>query len=435
MKFNNIVKELVLEQGRYEILLKTYTTPKKSGDKTVPAKMTKEELFELVKADPTTRADENTIKKAGEYSNWIIRQYLKLQPEEGLEPGSKRFEKELKEKQKMFFEDLYKTTEDLIKFHRFKTKLPVEKRDINSLTIETLYNEVKDFDIEIAKTSKTERKTAKVHPGAELVYDGEKWDVFKIKDKTELGREAACHYGGNNQETRWCTSSPGYDSHFKRYIGEGPLYVLVDKTDENLGQISGLPKHRYQFHFPSNQFMDVGDKQIELINFLNSQEPGLKEFFKPEFMKGILRNDGKHVSVEYPRDSASKFIALYGFEEFFDTLPKDIVRFDFVKTQDRSSEEFNLKLPPSIGKFKQLDVLHLDGVIEELPDEVGQLSNLQWLSIPNNKKLKSLPKGLANLPNIVAINITNSNPNLKIPRELVDLENDESREPEFNIFR
>ena len=39
MKFNNIIKSIIVEQGRYEILKKTYTQPKKKGEKVKPAKM------------------------------------------------------------------------------------------------------------------------------------------------------------------------------------------------------------------------------------------------------------------------------------------------------------------------------------------------------------------------------------------------------------
>ena len=64
MKFNKIVKSIILEQGRYEILKKTYIEPKKKGDKVKPARMSKEELDKIVLADPTTNRDGDKIKKA-----------------------------------------------------------------------------------------------------------------------------------------------------------------------------------------------------------------------------------------------------------------------------------------------------------------------------------------------------------------------------------
>ena len=430
MKFNQIIKSIIVEQGRYEILKKTYTQPKKKGDKVKPAKMSLEQLNKMVMTDPTTRRDGDNIKKAGKYVNWIIKQFLQIEPNIEAAYGTPQFKKELKEKTDLFFEDLYKTTDDLIKFDRFKTQIDDELRDINKLTIDSLFNTVKDFSLEKASTTKAERKEMKVHPGAELVYSGSKYDVYMIEDQGDLGKEAACFYGGQNKETRWCTSAPGL-SYFNTYIKQGPLYVLVDKTDTEVGDISGLPKHRYQFHFPSNQFMDVNDRQINLVDFLLGEEEGLKEFFKPEFMKGLSNADGTEISVEYPRDAASKFIALYGFDKFFDDLPNNLGRLDFIKGSgsgrygQKEPKDLNIKIPSTIGRFKNMYALHLDGILDELPSEISKLEDLMFLSLPNNKNLKSLPKEMAEkngndykMKNLAVITLAGSNPNIEIPEEV-----------------
>ena len=430
MKFNNIIKSIIVEQGRYEILKKTYTQPKKKGEKVKPAKMSLEQLNKMVMTDPTTRRDGDNIKKAGKYVNWIIKQFLQIEPNIESSYGTPQFKKEFKEKTDLFFEDLYKTTDDLIKFDRFKSQIDDELRDINKLTIDSLFNTVKDFSLEKASTTKAERKEMKVHPGAELVYSGSKYDVYMIEDQGDLGKEAACFYGGQNKETRWCTSAPGL-SYFNTYIKQGPLYVLVDRTDTEVGEISGLPKHRYQFHFPSNQFMDVNDRQINLVDFLLGEEEGLKQFFKPEFMKGLSNADGTEISVEYPRDAASKFIALYGFDKFFDDLPNNLGRLDFIKTSgssrygQESAKDLNIKIPSSIGRFKNMYALHLDGILDELPSEISNLEDLMFLSLPNNKNLKSLPKEMAEkngndykMKNLAVITLAGSNPNIEIPEEV-----------------
>lgn len=430
MKFNNIIKSIIVEQGRYEILKKTYTQPKKKGEKVKPAKMSLEQLNKMVMTDPTTRRDGDNIKKAGKYVNWIIKQFLQIEPNIEASYGTPQFKKEFKEKTDLFFEDLYKTSDDLIKFDRFKSQIDDELRDINKLTIDSLFNTVKDFSLEKASTTKAERKEMKVHPGAELVYSGSKYDVYMIEDQGDLGKEAACFYGGQNKETRWCTSAPGL-SYFNTYIKQGPLYVLVDRTDTEVGEISGLPKHRYQFHFPSNQFMNTDDRQINLVDFLLGEEEGLREFFKPEFMKGLSNADGTEISVEYPRDAASKFIALYGFDKFFDDLPNNLGRLDFIKTSgssrygQESAKDLNIKIPSSIGRFKNMYALHLDGILDELPSEISNLEDLMFLSLPNNKNLKSLPKEMAEkngneykMKNLAVITLAGSNPNIEIPEEV-----------------
>ena len=422
MKFNDLLKSVILENSRYDILKKTLTMPRKKDDKVIPAKMTLQEFDKIVLADPTTRRAGDEIKKAGTYVNWLVKQFLSLVPEDEQE-GTPRYKSELKRKKDLFFEDLYKTTQDLQKFDKFKQKIPEDIRDINKLSIDGLFNVVKDFDLTLATTSKAERKSMPSHPGGDMVFDGDRWRVVKIVDKGSLGKEAACFYGGNNEETRWCTSAPGLN-YFNSYISRGPLYVIMDKNDTKLGNKTGLPMHRYQWHFQDQQFMDIQDRQMDWIGFLNDEGAEMKQFFKPEIMKNLSGPTGNSVVVEYPRDATSKYIALYGFDEFFESLPKTLQRFDFTSSGNNrygeKSSEVNLELPEKIGDYDNLEVLHLDGVVNKLPNTIGKLKKLQFLSLPNNKNLQELPESIADLPSLMVLNLKNSNPNIKIPKRVQD---------------
>jgi len=433
MKFSGLLKGLIIEQGRYEILKKTYTQPKKKGDKVKPARMKPEQLDTIILGDPTTRRDGDKIKKAGTYSPWLIKQFLRLEPE--ADYGTTQFKDEMTELQRLFFEDLYKSTEALKKFDRFKGQIEQDKRDINKHNIESLIDITMDFSLDKTKASKEEKKAAAKsyeHPGGDVIFRGPNWTVVKIEDQGELGRDAACFYGGNSLnsgkgETGWCTSAPGL-RWFNNYIKDGPLYVVIPNeptsfrdADKTVGDVSGLPALRYQFHFPSNQYMDPNDRQIDLVKFLG-ENPELKEVFKPEFMKGLTGTEGTSVSVEYPKDSASKFIALYGFDEFFENLPDNLERLDFVKSSNRyrndpDTSDMAVELPKSVGRFKKLNALHLEGILNKLPKEIGELKELVFLSIPNNPNLDKLPEEVANLKNLQVINLKNS-PNVKIPDEI-----------------
>jgi len=444
MKFNQIIKSIIVEQGRYEILKKTYTQPKKKGDKVKPAKMSLEQLNKMVMTDPTTRRDGDNVKKAGKYVNWILKQFLQIEPNIEADYGTKAFKVERTEKLRLFFEDLYKVTQDLKKFDRFKDKLESGDRDISKLSIDRLNDLMLPYSLEKTKATKDEKEKASKtydHPGGEVVFRGSKWTVVRISDSGKLGKDAACFYGGNDQkpgkgESGWCTSSPG-GSMFDYYIKSGPLYVILPNDSEEfmsggpkVGQVSGLPAKRYQFHFHSNQFMDANDRGIDLIDFLLAN-PELKEFFKPEFMKGLSNAEGTEISVEYPRDKASKFIALYGFDRFFEDLPNNLGRFDFIKGSGGSRygqqelKDLNIKIPSTIGRFKNMYALHLDGMVDELPSEISNLEDLMFLSLPNNKNLKSLPKEMAEkngndyrMKNLAVITLAGSNPNIEIPEEV-----------------
>ena len=432
ISFTNILKDLIVESSRFQVLFDKFVKPKEKGKKGM---MPFETLFAIIAADPTSKfpqgMDIDNAKledmdkvKIGKYTQWLLKNFVNPT---GLDVDSPNYKSAYQQYQELFMEDLYKVTGDLQKFERFKGKLPQELRDINKLTPETLYDNVKDFSLEKTKASATEKKEASKtyqHPGADIVYRGTDWTIARISDTGKLGKDAACFYGGSYQEpgkgeTRWCTSSPGL-TWFDRYIKDGPLYVVMPntgkkfKTDKEFGDVSGLPAFRYQFHFPSNQYMDPDDRQIDLIDFLNTNEEGMKDFFKPEFMKGLSSAGGTKVSVNYPSDSASKFIALYGFDEFFETLPKNINRLEFIA---KSQNNLNLNIPSTIGNFKDLTALHFVGCVASLPDSICNLEKLQFLSLPDNPNIQMLPSCIAQMPRLSVVNMKGSNKN-SIPDSL-----------------
>ena len=425
MKFTSLLKSIIVEQSRFEVLMNALTKSgkDKEGNKLRP-KLSKKEFVDLVLADPTTRLNNVDIEtatpeelgkiKAGSYVPWIVKHYLL--PKTETNPGDYTYEKDVKRAKDVFMEDLYKITERLTKFERFKGRLPTEMRDINKLTPDQLYDAVKDFDLTLATTTKAERKSAPVHPGAKLAYDGENWKVVEIADKGEVGKEAACFYGGNNQETQWCTSSPGTRQWFDRYIKEGPLYVIFNPNDTDVSPMTGLPKVRYQFHFPSNQFMDKDDRQQDLIQLLNGPMSELKSFFKPEFAKGIVLG-GKELKIEsLTSGTVGKFIALYGLEDLMDSLPKSLER---ILIQNRDSKDpIHVELPEDIGKLQNLTNILTDNItFSKIPDSICNLKNLNFLAITRNPELRTIPDCVADLPNLMFLNLKGCD-NVRIPKKI-----------------
>ena len=411
LSFTDILSKVILENSRYEVLVNKFSKAKKKGQK---PKIELDILTDLMQADPTTKGDfegdrdTRDVKKVGAYSQWLIKQWMGLQQkaDEVYAYGSPDWGVKLEQLQKQFMEDLYKTTEDLQKFHRFKQQIPQEKRDINRIeSFDELYELTKDFSLEQATTTKAER----VLQDAELVYDGPNWEILIPKS-----REASCHYGAN---TRWCTAGSS-NNYYDHYSKQGPLYIIVNKKD---------PTDKYQFHFESNQFMDKEDRSVSLSPFLN-ERPELKEFFK-EMFKRFLNKDqqhGKRVHVKYPNDNVSKYIGIYGFDEFMDSLPNDMVRFDFEAgggygNQDKLASR---PLPEKFTTFQNLQILHIEGLVNEVPESISNLKNLKFLSLAKNPDLKSLPDSLADLENLEVINIKGST-NVEIGPRLQEKDDNE----------
>jgi hypothetical protein len=422
MKFTSLLKTVILEQSRFELLFDALTKPSKDkeGNKVKP-KLSKEEFVALITADPTTRtnnvdmetADSKELAKvkAGKYVQWLIKNYLT--PSTERQPGDNGYEREVKQVKDTFMEDLYKVTDDLTKFERFKNRLPQDMRDINRLTPSSLYDAVKDFDLTLATTTKSERKSAPVHPGSKLLFDGPTWRVIEIKDKGAVGKEAACFYGGNQKETRWCTSAPGL-SYFNNYIKDGPLYVLYKSGDTDVAPETGLPKERYQFHFPSNQFMDKDDRSIDLVKYLNGPMSELKDFFKPEFAKGLTVGGEKLVIDSFSHGAVGKFIGLYGLDDLIDNLPSTLKEFQI---QNRDKNDVTINIPESIGRFKDLNMVLFDNCIESIPDSICTLPKLRFLALINNPKLTEIPECVADLPNLYFLNLKGSS-NVKVPESI-----------------
>jgi hypothetical protein len=420
MKFTSILKKVILEDSRFELLSDALTKPFKNKDgKPVKAQLTKNEFNALVATDPTTRlnnVDLNNAKpndlskvKAGKYVQWLIKQYLKVPTE--IQPGENGYDRELAQVKATFIEDLYKVKEDLLKYEKFKGRLSQDMRDINKLTTDSLYDAVKDFDLTLATTTKSERKTSSVHPGAKLAFDGPTWKVIEIENKGAIGKEAACFYGGNNKETRWCTSTPGTYQWFNRYIKDGSLYVVYKQNDTDVSPETGLPKERYQFHFQSNQFMDKDDRQQDLVKLLNGPMSELKDFFKPEFAKGLTVNGEKLVIDSFSTGVIGKFIGLYGLEDLIGSLPDTLKEFQI---QNKDKNNVTIQIPNEIGRFKDLTMILFDNCIENVPESICDLPKLRFLALLNNEKLTQIPECIVNLPSLYFLNLKGST-NVQVP--------------------
>lgn len=447
MKITSLLSKLIVENSRFQVLYdKMVKAPQKKteGDKPAKGLMDFDVLKRIIMADPTSKAPENfdidganvqdmEKVKVGNYTQWLLKNFVKPvldaeHPLNTLDPKSPQYKTARKEFERLFLEDLYKQTERLEFYSKAKQYLPLEKRDIGKLSIADLFDIFSNFQLPEKKRIETEKKEAKKsregfsHKGSEILYQGTDWTLIKISDPGPAGKDAAIWYGGykdhRNGETEWCTSSPGLQ-WFDRYIAKGPLYVVFPNDDKGeVGKRTGLPKERYQFHFQDAQFMDRDDHQINLVDFLNKKAPELKPLFKHEFAKGLTTKGGTKVEIIYPESSAGKFVALYGFEDLFKSLPKDIKTLNII---NKSKENIALDVPDEISQFKDLHTILLQNMVKTVPESIGNLPNLAFISLPDNKDLESIPESIKNLKNLTMLNLKNSNPNVKIPESLKDI--------------
>jgi hypothetical protein len=207
-------------------------------------KVSEEDFNEIVKADSFSKP--NFLSP---YAKWMITRYIQNH---------------------IKLEDLPAFTEYIQTYQRYKDNY--KNVDWNQLkTKDDLFNIVKD-DLAYSRAKVGSVNLCEPIDGAEKFYEDDKWCI--IIPKTEY---SACYYGRN---TEWCTAwgeksfderHKGKTSRFEGHNNQGPLYVIINKNNQN---------EKYQFHFESNQFKGVNDKEIgknstvfkELINIFSKDE-------------------------------------------------------------------------------------------------------------------------------------------------------------------
>lgn len=164
-------------------------------------------------------------------------------------------------KRNIRLEDLPRVTDNLAKFSKVKDRLPIEQRDIQRFkTIAALGDALAP---PVAKTSGDVNREyeQEMYQQAEVLLNNNTYRIVVPKTK-----EASCFFGRN---TEWCTAAKE-NNRFDNYSKEGPLYIVLDKKNNN----------RWQFFFDGDdpQFMDERDERINIDVFANDH-PEIVKFF------------------------------------------------------------------------------------------------------------------------------------------------------------
>lgn len=195
-----------------------------------------------------------------QYSQWMVHRYLKNE---------------------VTLEDMYKAAEYMAVFERAKPRL--EKKDINTYkTFGELFVAIRPFiegnEPVSANAEKREvRQRMRSDENINVIYDED--DMLIVVPKNI---DAAKFWG---RGTQWCTSAEN-NNMFTSYNRDGPLYIILERATGD----------KFQFHFPSNQYMDVNDSRINLNDFVRRHPNILKILGEDNFLKAAT--DGR-LSLEF----------------------------------------------------------------------------------------------------------------------------------------
>ena len=112
-------------------------------------------------------------------------------------------------------------------------------------------------------------------PEDEAVDKGKVTEVYEdasVRVVVPEDQSAACYYG---RGTRWCTAATKGTNYYGQYSRQGPLYILLPKQPKHKGE-------KYQLHFPSGQFMDENDDEVDLYDLIVHRFDMLIDFFKTQ---------------------------------------------------------------------------------------------------------------------------------------------------------
>ena len=204
------------------------------------------DLEQLFTADPTTVQNSRGVF-AGKYCVWIGNQYVNGKLKVG---------------------DIPELKKALTTYNINKSQITTPINEIGSLSdlITIISNYTDDF--------KATRQLSKGEQALEKVYEDADWVVY-IPHTYEASRKI----GG---DTSWCTASSD-SSYFNMYTKKGPLYVNIRKSDGA----------KFQFHFPTGQFMDINDEEVSirelglsegLVKFYETVYPNFNLYMKYDFV-------------------------------------------------------------------------------------------------------------------------------------------------------
>lgn len=280
-------------------------------------------LKRIISIDPTSKLEKD---KTGKYSKWLIKMWINNDP---------TITNILKKSSK---EDDYKITDTLKTYHNNKKN--IEKNNIfDYKSFDELDKELlKTLNINISDLDKDLQ--ADIQNGnISVLLNNDKWIVLIPHNKN-----MSCKYGVG---TKWCTAHPDHNA-WDSYKDD-KLYILLD-VKNNL-------KPTYQFHFLTNQFMDVNDSPIDIKEFfednldvfdaifsnvknkINKEEllstkelNYLPKYYLDKYLtyfKNDLINKLNHRDI-FELENDTEFKNVYvGFDEYNMTIPySDTIRID-----------------------------------------------------------------------------------------------------------
>lgn len=191
-----------------------------------------DDFYTILSLDPTYKKDSNSV---GTYTKWmlnLVKRGVKVSDGQIIQNG-----------------EAFDIKSMLNEFEQKRGSL--DNKDIGQFkSLKEMQTTLSHIDAPELTQRQKERKLRKAYDDAELLISTDNWDVY-----TPTSFAGSCTLG---KGTSWCTAYSENDSQYKNYTKQGPLYVLINKSDST---------KKFQFHFPTSQFMTSENHYISEEDF------------------------------------------------------------------------------------------------------------------------------------------------------------------------
>ena len=176
-------------------------------------------------------------------------------------------------------------------------------------------------------------------------------------------------------------------------LGFKPTSIMIEQSSPF---ITSFLLYKLQKEIQEKPLNKLTDTDISILN--SSSGKKLKMEIKDRLISELTTNDNKVLEFKFPQSDSAKIVSLYGFDVVLDSIKnKDEIRkFEF-SVANPEQTLVKLKLPNNfVSLFPNIDKLNFKGtIIEELPKNIGCLTELSYLNL-TNVKIGKLPPSLIN---------------------------------------
>jgi len=344
----------------------------------------KDEYISIVNADPLSKP--NFLSP---YAKWLLKIYKN---------------KQLK------LSDLERATEYISIYNKYKESdfKNVDYANFNSLAD---MGEIIKPKIAYAEyESNKQVDLCEVIDGAKKVYEDNEWCI--IVPETEY---ASCYYGRSSE---WCTAwgELSFDERHRSKTNrfdkwDGELFININKNNQ---------KEKYQFRFEDDQFMDIDNRPIDMLEFIdNRNHKNLRNFYnlylkdkikKLKFSNLEITDSGCYIVVDdwgefepafkEDRDHTNPAIFLNGISDHYTDydFDKDSIKQYYLEDIDEKNMGLiKEKLKELDYKLEDMDDDELeDAIVDEFFSEIdGALSDAKR-SADEDLAYKQITKAIKN---------------------------------------